>query len=88
MNIFFPAVLQTFMMTLLEFATFDLIDTEPIYNYMFGVDNSEPLNDNFDYSGYSSLLFERNIGSLGIFIFIGIGLGVSGLIMVKIKKLP
>ncbi len=76
------------MMTLLAFANFDLIDTEPIYNYMFDVDNSEPLNDNFYYSGYSSLLFERNIGSLGIFIFIGIGLGVSGLIMLKIKKLP
>ena len=32
MNVFFPAVLQTFMLTLLAFATFDLIDKFGIGN--------------------------------------------------------
>jgi len=32
----FPAVLQTFMSKLLEFATFDIIDTKPIFEKVFG----------------------------------------------------
>ena len=76
------------MVTLVTFATFDVLNTVPLYTEWFGTDKSEALNDNFDEAGYSSMQFVRNIGSLFIFILIGIGLGVSGLLILKIKKLP
>ena len=76
------------MFTLIKFAAFDLIDTVPIYFETFGTDKTQPLNENFDESGYSSTHFVRNIGSLFLFIWIGIGVGVTGLLILKIKKLP
>jgi hypothetical protein len=76
------------MFNLLKFATFDVIDTVPIYIKTFGTDNTQPLNENFDESGFSSTHFVRNIGSLFLFIWIGIGVGVTGFLILKIKKLP
>ena len=75
------------MFILLKFATFEVIDTVPIYIETFGTDNSEPLNENFDESGYSSTHFVRNIGSLFLFIWIGIGFGIIGFFILKIKNL-
>ena len=65
-----------------------MIDTVPIYIHTFGVDSSVPLNENFDETGYSSSKFVRNIGSLFLFIWIGLCVGIAGLIILKIKKLP
>jgi len=65
-----------------------VIDTVPIYIETFGVDSSKPLNENFDETGYSSTQLVRNIGSLFLFIWIGLGFGITGLIILKIKKLP
>jgi len=76
------------MSTLLNFVTFDIINTDPIYDGIFGADDTSPLNDHFYEAGYVSTDYIRNIGSLFLFIWIGLGLGISGLLILKIKKLP
>lgn len=49
-------------------ASFDLIPTEPIYEYLLAVEELGALTDNFEAVGFESHFFLQNLGSLGIFI--------------------
>ena len=45
---------MAFMEVLLQFVTFDVLNPEPAYLVMLGEDNTQPLDDNFNFAGYSS----------------------------------
>ncbi len=48
---------------------FDYFDCEPLYDKLFGVDETEPYTSNFEFSGYSSRQLARNMGSVFVISF-------------------
>ena len=63
-----------------KFVTFDVLPTDPIYDYIIGPDNSSALTNNFDFAGYNSSEFIRILGSVFIFTV----LKVLSLLIIKV----
>lgn len=68
--------------------TFDVLNTQSFYSYIFGVDQTEAISINFSSSGYASLLIVNNLGSLFVFLVLDFVAGFTGLAILKINKLP
>ena len=67
----YPANLNHFYSYLFPLISFDLIETDEIYERIFSLSEfeDEPQSEPFDLLGYSYQLAINNIGSLLIFIF-------------------
>ena len=64
-----PDQTMIFYSELFELASFDIIPTDYIYDWMFDFENN-PLTEALDAVGYSSTYTIFNLGSLFIFIVI------------------
>lgn len=82
----FPAIVSSYMATILNFVTFDVFgDYMPaIYDFLIGPDTTEPVSVNFGVTGYSSRVFIRNLGS--IFVIQMGGLLLATLLRLCVKK--
>jgi len=50
---------------LMEISAFDIVPMEEFYDFVFpNVNKTEPINENFDAIGFSSMLFLYNSGSI------------------------
>lgn len=63
-NVRIPANAQLFFGKLLEFVTFSIIDTEPIYRRMFNLYDTEEIDSRFLDLGYVSNYFIINMGDV------------------------
>ena len=61
-----PANVQMFFNQINKVASFDLIDIEPLINKVLNLNETEPMNANFEALGLESMYFLNNMGSLVI----------------------
>jgi hypothetical protein len=59
-----PGNAQSFFNQILKIASFDFINLDPYINSMLRLEESEPLNSNFDALGFGSIYFLNNMNSL------------------------
>lgn len=58
-----------------KIASFDIIDIDPFLNKVLNLNETEPINSNFDALGFNSMFFLNNMGSLMIgFLIYFVGL--------------
>ena len=70
-----PANVQIFFNQINKVASFDLINIDPLINKVLNLNETEPINANFEALGFQSMFFLNNMGSLIIgFITYFIGL--------------
>ena len=70
-----PANAQIFFNQINKIASFDIIDMDPIINKLLNLNETEPLNANFEAIGFQSMYFLNNMGSLTIgFLIYFVGL--------------
>ena len=70
-----PANAQIFFNQIDKIASFDIIDMDPIINKLLNLNETEPLNANFEAIGFQSMHFLNNMGSLTIgFLIYFVGL--------------
>jgi len=67
---------------------FDLFDCEPLYEKIFGADETRPYTGNFGSAGYGSRKLVRIMGSLFMMSLIALGLSIFGKILTFAKFLP
>ncbi len=67
---------------------FDLFDCHPLYDQIFGVDETEPYTDNFGSAGYGSRQLMRIMGSLFMMSLISLALSLLLRILLFVKFLP
>ena len=67
---------------------FDLFDCDPLYDQIFGVDDTEPYTSNFESAGYGSRQLVRIMGSFFMISFISLVLSLLGRILLFAKFLP
>jgi len=67
---------------------FDLFDCEPLYDKIFGADETRPYTGNFGSAGYGSRKLVRIMGSLFIISFFALVLSIFGKILTFAKFLP
>jgi len=63
-NINLPPNASVFSAEMMKIAAFEIIDTKPYLDGMFGLEPSEPLNSNFEAIGFESRYFIHNMGTL------------------------
>lgn len=63
-----PANANIFFSCLMEIVQFSLLDVKDLFNKIFKLDHVEPLNDQFDGYGYSSLYAVQNLGTVTVVI--------------------
>ena len=76
-----PAILSEFMSYVNQLATFDILPN-PVFESIYGPENSHSLTDNFDLAGYSSGELIRLLGSVFIFTV----LKVISLLIIKVMR--
>ena len=59
-----PANAQMFFSQINKIASFDIIDIDPIINKVLNLNETEPVNANFEAIGFQSIYFLNNMGSL------------------------
>jgi hypothetical protein len=70
-----PANVQMFFNQINQIASFDIININPLINTVLHLNETEPMNPNFEAIGLQSIFFLNNMGSLMIgFIAYFIGL--------------
>ena len=67
---------------------FDLFDCEPLYDKIFGADETRPYTGNFGSAGYGSRKLVRIMGSLFMISLIALVLSIFGKILTFAKFLP
>ena len=67
---------------------FDLFDCGPLYEKIFGADETRPYTGNFGSAGYGSRKLVRIMGSLFMMSLIALGLSIFGKILTFAKFLP
>ena len=56
---------------LMQIAAFDAIPTDMIYDdYVFGPQDGDPINEDFESVGFESIWIVPNLGSLGFYILL------------------
>ena len=65
-----PGNASIFFSYLLQIVAFDVIPTDNPYDAIFGFEESKPVSTNFELTGYESVYFIRNMGSMYL-LFIG-----------------
>lgn len=63
-----PANALLFYQYFLEVVCFDIIPTDPIYEWLFYFEDSEPISMNYGLLGYETELIIKNLGSIFIFM--------------------
>ena len=71
LSLVYPECSEPFFAQLFEFITFDLYNTDKMYDEMFGFDH-EPFNEFADAIGYPSRYLIFNSGSMTVFLWITI----------------
>ena len=59
-----PANAQMFFSQINKIASFDIIDIDPFINKVLNLNETEPVNANFEAIGFQSIYFLNNMGSL------------------------
>ena len=67
---------------IMQIAAFDILPTDDFYEEYTDIDDSDPINDNFDAVGFSSLFFLYNLGSMALAI---VGVPIIGLVILLLK---
>jgi len=63
-NVSMPGNASIFFSYLLQIVAFDVIPTDNAYDAVFGFEESQPVSTNFELTGYESVYFIRNMGSM------------------------
>ena len=71
MELTYPVVVNSFYKPVLEFANFDLIETEELYGSLLDLEQ-DPYSDQVADIGYESRYLILNLGSIPIFIIINL----------------
>jgi hypothetical protein len=64
-----PANVQIFFNEINQIASFDIINIDPLINRVLNLNETEPINHNFEAIGLQSIFFLNNMGSLMIGFF-------------------
>ena len=84
-----PANAQMFFSQINKVASFDIIDIDPFINRILNLNDTEPVNANFDAIGFKSIYFLNNMGSLLIgFMIYFAGLTVIFILQPFLNKKP
>ena len=63
-----PANAGVFFGFIMQIAAFDILPTDSFYDTYFNIDETEPMNSNFEQIGFGSLFFLYNLGSMVVAI--------------------
>ena len=82
-----PANAQMFFSQINKVASFDIIDIDPYINRILNLNETEPVNANFEAIGLQSIYFLNNMGSLLIgFMIYFVGLTVIFILQPFLNK--
>lgn len=72
MDLNYSLNLQEFFGHLFPLITFDILPSDRLYEYVFGLSeiDDSPISEEFDLVGYESRLIYGNLGSLGLFFLL------------------
>ena len=84
----YPALSLEIGSILLKFVQFDLFDCGPLFDQLFGVDDTKPYTSNFESAGYRSRQLARTMGSQFAITFVFLVLSILLRILLCAKFLP
>ena len=64
-----PSNAGDFFGYLMKVASFDIIPTDTIFNWIFQIEPPDPLTENFGTVGFGTTYFYNNLGSLTIALY-------------------
>ena len=63
-KVILPGNVQAFFNQIFKIASFDIVEVGPYINSILHLNDTEPLNQNFDALGFNSMYFLNNLGTL------------------------
>ena len=86
-KVVFPANAQMILEPLVEVANFDLIPVWLFYPFIFNFGDSDPYNQNFQFTGYDSGYLAENMGTTFVLSHLAVvGLLIAGFMKFSIKR--